>query len=162
MNATERFFYDHAGFSYDPETETSEQGHARCARELAQAELEGKRRGWIVEAFPDDLPVMDDDVGSRELVESGQAVNLQVWLRAGPDCDPDEISDILGVLGGVVVPSEDDPYVRVVGAELALEALESLTQLLGHCDRLVSLESPPQRARLSSRRKDRPCTSDES
>jgi hypothetical protein len=36
MNAT-RFFYAHAGWAYNPATETKQQGRWRCARELAHA-----------------------------------------------------------------------------------------------------------------------------
>ena len=38
MNSTEQFFYDNAGWAYDPKTETSDQGRQRCARSLAVAE----------------------------------------------------------------------------------------------------------------------------
>ena len=34
MTKQEQFFYDHAGWSYDPKTETPEQGRERCAKDL--------------------------------------------------------------------------------------------------------------------------------
>ena len=37
MNA-QQFFYDHAGFSYNPATETRDQGKIRSASDLARAE----------------------------------------------------------------------------------------------------------------------------
>lgn len=124
MNGTEaeRFFYDHAGYSHGPE-ETAEQGRERCARELAAAEAAALAAGWWA-TTEEDPDVMDDDAGSRELVESGQAVNLTVVLWGPPEADvligrPVEH----GSLGGVVVASDTDPYVRVVAAELAAEAI---------------------------------------
>jgi hypothetical protein len=32
MKINEQFFYDNAGFSYNPETESEEHGKLRCAR----------------------------------------------------------------------------------------------------------------------------------
>lgn len=41
----EQFFYEHAGYSYDPLTETPEQGRQRGATVLAQAERESRDAG---------------------------------------------------------------------------------------------------------------------
>ena len=38
------FFFTHAGYSYDPKTETPEQGRAKCAQRLAEAEEEADRQ----------------------------------------------------------------------------------------------------------------------
>lgn len=38
LTKQEQFFYDHGGISYNPDTETQDQGHERNARELAAAE----------------------------------------------------------------------------------------------------------------------------
>lgn len=82
------FFYEHAGYSYGPE-ETRAEGRARCARELAIAELTARERGWHVETSPDENGPMEDDAGSVELVASGSHVCLDVWLMAGTDADPE-------------------------------------------------------------------------
>lgn len=113
LSVDERFFFDHAGWSEPP-------GREACARELAAAEAWARGRGYRV-VTEDDPYVMDDDAGSVELVASGEYVNLVVVLVSDEyvPCP----HNVLGSLGGVVVSSEDDPYVRVVGAELAAEAM---------------------------------------
>lgn len=112
----EQFFYEHAGRSWHPETETEEQGAIRGARELAAAEAEGKRRGWWVSIEHDPEGPMEDDVGSVEYVESGEGVCLEAFLWADRDVPLASLCDI-------VVSSEDDPYMRVVAAELMSQAL---------------------------------------
>lgn len=111
------FFYEHAGYGYDPARETAEQGRQRCAEELARAEELAASRGWYVDTQTDwDVP--DDDADSRGLVERGEMVNLLVTLR-------DEDGQMLACLGAVTVPSDDDPYIRVCGAELASDVLST-------------------------------------
>lgn len=109
------FFYEHAGWSYDPDVETSEQGRQRCARSLAMAEDVASDLGWTY-TVQTDWDVEPDDAGSVELVASGEMVNLMVTLY-------NEDGDLLALIGGVVVPSEDADYVRVVKAELAYEII---------------------------------------
>jgi hypothetical protein len=55
MNERESFFYDNAGWSYDPIVETEHEARKRGARELAQAELEYEVSGFhtVVEPDPD-------------------------------------------------------------------------------------------------------------
>lgn len=109
------FFHEHAGWSYDPLVETSEQGRERCARLLAMAEDVANDLDWYY-TIEDDWDVLEDDAGSVELVASGEMRNLMVTLY-------NEQGDILAAIGGVVVPSEDDDYVRVIKAELAYEII---------------------------------------
>jgi hypothetical protein len=45
LTPAERFFYEHAGYCYDPKRETPCEGRVRCARELAAAEAWGKEYG---------------------------------------------------------------------------------------------------------------------
>lgn len=124
MNADESFFHEHAGWHYDPASETSEQGRERTARELANAEQYAREHGWWAEIEPDP-DVMEDDVDSVGLVERGEMVNLSVTLFAPAEGNPviRAGGNVLGSLGGIVVPSESDPYLRVVAAELAAEAM---------------------------------------
>ncbi len=56
MSAREQFFYDNAGYSCNPPTETEEQGHIRCAKELADDHV--LRRGCG--AYPKGSGVMND------------------------------------------------------------------------------------------------------
>lgn len=121
MDEREKFFYDHAGWSHDPATETSEQGRERCARELAAAEREMRSRGWHAIVQEDDFGPMEDDAGSVELVASGEMVNLEVILLS--DDHAPCVHNVLGSLCSIVVPGPDDPYIRVVTAELAAEAI---------------------------------------
>ncbi len=104
MTDNERFFYDNAGWSYDTQTETSEEGRERCAVKLAEAELWAKAEGVKVEW------VIDNE-------------------RWDADCDceaPEEIFGCILTLGEESVslwsigdPDEDDK--RVFEAELASE-----------------------------------------
>lgn len=115
LSDAEQFFYDNAGYSYDPATESREEGRARCARALAAAEDYGRRHGWRVE-YDEDPDVMEDDVDSVGMVARGEAVNLTVTLR---DAD----GEFLGSLAGVVVPNDQDPYLRAVAAQLMEDAM---------------------------------------
>lgn len=110
------FFYEHAGYSYQAAKETAEEGRKRCARELAVAEEYALTNGWDVRTETDPDGPMDDDAGSVQLVAAGEAVCLIVSLY-----DDDDL--LLGSIGNVIVSSETDDYVRVVGAELASEAM---------------------------------------
>lgn len=109
------FFHEHAGYSY-PAGASLGARHDNALR-LARAEETATRRGWFV-SLRDDPEPMADDVGTLEAVEAGELVNLAVVLR-------DEDGRELASLWGVAVPTEDDPYLRVVGAELALDVLTS-------------------------------------
>jgi hypothetical protein len=112
----EQFFYDHAGFSYDPETQTAEEGRWECARKLRGAEVRAASLGWEVRWEEDPEPIWDDDV-ERETTDYPQ------WWAVLFDSE----GNVLGSLGSVDLgPDKDpwsDPYGRVVAAELAWEAL---------------------------------------
>lgn len=118
MDDRERFFFEHAGYGYNPAHETAEEGRERCARELAAAEREMIRRGWSIRV-EDDPDVMEDDAGTVEEVAAGNWLNLVVDLL-------DEDGDLLQCLGGVTVLTEEGynaPYVTVCGVEMADEQL---------------------------------------
>lgn len=109
----ERFFYEHAGWSYDPKTETSEQGRRRCAKRLAQAEAFAKRHRMRFEWSK-------DDITNRSFTDEGPEYRLYQVLAYldGRVC---------GSLGGVDFGQHgkpaSEPYARVVEAELALDPL---------------------------------------
>jgi hypothetical protein len=46
MSEAEKFFYEHGGYSYDPEKETREQGRRRMARDAARAMQIALEHGW--------------------------------------------------------------------------------------------------------------------
>jgi hypothetical protein len=118
------FFYEQAACSYDPKTETIEEGTLRGAIHLAKAEAEAKRRGWWVTTVTDPEGPMEDDAGSVEYVESGEGVclNVDLWRDSG-GIGLIRDDERLQSLGNVIVPDSSDPYIRVVGAELASEQL---------------------------------------
>lgn len=105
----EQLFFQHAGWSYDPATETADQGKERCARELAHAEAWGKRAGvtftW----------------------ENDWSVDHQKEYDCYEDGGPSTCEGCVAWLSGEVVASLwciDDAtaeYRRVVEAELASE-----------------------------------------
>lgn len=130
------FFYDHAGYSYDPVRETAEEGRQRCARDLAAAES-------AYRADPDMFVVWEvDDIdsdffGAGESAEDEPHALYQCLLCRDTEGKPDVIrgydptdgiferpGKIVGSLGGIDLgeyPNPDDPYKRVIVAEMYAE-----------------------------------------
>lgn len=105
------FFYLNAGWSYDPQTESSEDGRTRCAQSLALAEFQALSRGW---SFQWEL----DGMTNREWTDEGE--ETATWQCTARD----ENGEVRGALCGIDFASGEpwgDPYRRVVEAELALE-----------------------------------------
>lgn len=142
MDALEQFYYDNAGYSYNPATETAEEGRVHDARQLAMAErfaaFVGIRYEWqddweignhaeyfCADAYP-------DNDGNPETCEM-----VSMW-NAG---------ELVGSLG--CVDDAGSIYRRVVEAELASEYLSERLEYLrgeinGQCIswfELVELES---------------------
>lgn len=117
-----QFFYDHAGYSHDPRTETEEQGHRRCAAELAMAHAllaEAVDAGAVIVHWDID-EYRDDDVDYD---------NVEVMT-----CAIEADGDFLAALAGIHLDrwaSGRDPYCDVIEAELALEAESELREILG-------------------------------
>src|SRR5688500_4393411 len=103
-----RFFFDRAGYSYDPATESPFQGRWRAARVLTDAERRLREGEYWVDVVPDDLPWDGDFPYDGPL--------WIVSLYRGPWWE----QELLGSLSGVACP-QGDPYLRVVAAELAAE-----------------------------------------
>jgi hypothetical protein len=105
-----RFFYDHAGYSYDARNgETPFQGRWRAAQTLTDAEQRLREGPYYIGIEPDDRP-WDGDTpydGPLWIVDLWEGV--YPWDR-----------ELLGSIGGVAA-EPDDPYLRVVAAELAAE-----------------------------------------
>ena len=112
----ELFFFDRAGYSYDPKTETATQGRWRGALALADAERRARENVWTAEWEPD------------------------VWPHGHAGCDCEHLEHMSCVLydrRGVVLASlgsicgaGQNGYARVVEAELALEALAEIQSAL--------------------------------
>jgi len=115
MTDRETFFYENAGWSYDPKAETSDQGRRRCARSLAEAEAWAERVGLEAE--------WSEDYEGGDIFgdEAHGGPYYQAWVRdsegwcvaslGGIDSDPCPTG------GGRLTP-----YARVIEAELFAEA----------------------------------------
>lgn len=112
MNYTAKaFFFEHAGYSYDPATETKAEGHNRTACQLACAEEWAAKEGFVFEWE-------QDNITNREFTDEGTEYYL--WCVVMRDADSNEVQS----LGGVDFGEEgnySDPYARVCQAELAIQ-----------------------------------------
>lgn len=123
-----RFFMEHGGYCTPP-------GRAACALAMARAEEEGEKRG-LVFWFEDEEDSWESVHGEGEGACPAPAIALICAVFAAEDCDEDEgvIGDMrpkkqaipLASVGMVGLDRLSDPYLRVVRAELLLEALAYL------------------------------------
>lgn len=124
LSESAQFFFDQAGFSWDPKKETEHEGRLRCAQQLANAEAHAKRVGL---SFEWSL----DDITSQEF--SDEKPYYQLWV-----CVAWRGNKVVGSCGGIDFgrggqPS-GNPYKRVMEAELSLEDYhEALNQLDAEC-----------------------------
>jgi hypothetical protein len=114
LTEAEQFFYDHAGWSWDPKVETPEQGRIRCAHDLAAAEERLKAGPYMTIVEPESDPMLDKDN------DLPQWCVLLYEMGEYPGDDT-----IIGSLGCIDCETDDDPYIRVVSAELALEHIDA-------------------------------------
>lgn len=110
MTNDERFFYDNAGYSHDPKTQTEEQGHVETAQALARAELFAVENGWIFTWELDPHADPNDWDGEGPMGEEAWGCILTVPGDSRTES-----------LWSIWDPTRE--YQRVVQAELALEAL---------------------------------------
>jgi len=116
------FFYKHTGYSYDPKTETADEGRARCAVALATAENIANNHGVWFEWSPDDCT-------NRTFTDEGE--EYQLWQCAAycHDINDGAPPHLLASLGGIDLGPDGHartPYHRVIEAELAAESLSQL------------------------------------
>lgn len=113
-----QFFFKHAGFSYDPKTETKTQGRIRCARSLAHAEQTARELDWRFE-WSDDWSL---GCSHKEFYGADSA-----YAEREPEtCESCLLFDGDRVLASLsCIDDADDNYRRVIQAELALEALHT-------------------------------------
>ncbi len=106
------FFYHNAGYSYDPSKESPINGRIRCAQALTDAELWACQEGYSYEwrldgSYSDEFSDEPDPWGLWECImrnSEGEPTQHLCGIDFGRDGDP-----------------WNDPYRRVVQAELALE-----------------------------------------
>jgi hypothetical protein len=109
------FFFEHAGYSYDPDRESRIDGRERCARALATAEAWASAEGYVFEWRV-------DSIDSSEYAAELPAYDLWYCLLRAPGTN-----GVLASLGGIDFGRDGDPYQRnqhykrVVEAELADE-----------------------------------------
>lgn len=110
------FFHKHAGYSYDPATETKEQGRRRCAKDLANAEALARNAGYVYRWQ------IDQETDSREF--SDRRPYYALWCCICLSSDGGLVlASLFGIDFGRDGQPWGNPYKRVVEAELALEAL---------------------------------------
>lgn len=110
------FFYANAGYSYNPKTETQEQGKLRCAKSLAKAERNAASAGITFEWEFDQEGCSGCDCKSDECKCSTGEEHETLCCSAR-----DSEGKVCASLCGICEPSRE--YRRVVQAELASEAL---------------------------------------
>lgn len=130
-----RFFFEHAGYSYDPKTQTADDGRAECAEALAEAEsvlLEAMRCADVGCQWENDDPELlgyrkrnpwtpNEEMDGTDFRRSCEQVCI--WHR-----NEDGRCTYLASLGGITDATQ--AYRRVVRAELALEALADLRRIV--------------------------------
>jgi hypothetical protein len=115
LTESEAFFYEHAGYSYDPASERPTSGRTRGAIHLAYAEREAARRGWETRW---DIDADADIIPTDNYFVSGEPQ----WVAALVTDEGEIIAALYGIDLGTADPN-GDPYARVVAAELAYETL---------------------------------------
>lgn len=128
-----QFFLKHAGYSYDPKTQTPIQGRIRGARALARAEREARDGGfyytWELDDYLSSEWIPDNEDGGRNCDP------WQTWRCAMFRADNQEtnarggcVASLHGIDLGRDGEPWGDPYKRVVEAELAIDGLTNPPQ----------------------------------
>lgn len=115
LTTNEYFFYENAGYSYDPKTESDEAGRLRCAKEMAADEAKVAQLidglGWHYEWDWDECPDLS------WMSEEEQSEPHEVLCCRLADADDNTLASCCGIT------DPDSNYRRVMEAELAGEAL---------------------------------------
>jgi hypothetical protein len=119
-----QFFLRHAGYCFDPKTETEIQGRRRCAKALAEAERRGTELGLSIE-WEDDRDADTSFLDQKDLFDDDDRANARFHRAIVRDAD----GTVRAVLGGIHENVALDGFretMRVVRAELFSEALAAL------------------------------------
>lgn len=113
MQTPYKFFLAHAGYNYDPKTETPIQGARRCARMLAKSEKHARDNGisfsWEI----------DQEIDSSDFDDSSDHWSL--WVCTAYDANGKVCGSLSGIDLGRDGSPYGDPYKRVVEAQIACE-----------------------------------------
>jgi len=107
------FFREHAGYSYDPLTETADEGREKCAAIMAAAEAWARDAGYSFDWR------IDDDIDSRDFSDAQPPYRL--WMCGMFDADGIMVRALGGVDFGRDGEPWGNPYRRVCEADLAVE-----------------------------------------
>jgi hypothetical protein len=132
LTPEEKFFYDHAGFSFNPKTETEEQGKVNCAKQRVKAVKYAEDHGWNYEWHADQNGCECEDGADHE-------VEYCILFDHGT---------VIESVGGVCNATAE--YRRVVEADLALEVMTHREQkaTLPPAPKPVLLLTPEQHTAL--------------
>ena len=125
MNAYQ-FFLKHAGYSYDPKTETVMQGRIRGARALAKDERDARNGGftyvWSIDEMSTSAEFDNDDFNGSN------SDPWQLWQCAMLNAEGRIVNSLHGIDFGRDGSPWGDAYRRVVEAELAGEGMTNEPQ----------------------------------
>jgi hypothetical protein len=117
LSNREFFFYQNAGYSFDPSKETAEQGRIRCAKSYAADEKQASEFGFIFEWNQDEIGCDCAEI-ENGIEEPHDVLCCLVYDAEG--------KTVLASLSGICEPSTT--YRKVVEAELAGEAIEQFVK----------------------------------
>lgn len=115
LTPAQQFFFEHAGWGYDPSTETKEEGRTRGAIALAAAESEAREKGYSFEWGI--CPLGDSSDFSDELPA------WSLWACICRNSEGESVSNLHAIDFGRDGTPWGSTYRRVVEAEMAMEAL---------------------------------------
>ena len=126
MKTPLKFFYNHAGYSYDPKHETIRQGKTKCARALASAEAAAREGGfcfkWSIDPHSTSAEFDNDDF------RGSNSDPWQLWQCCMFNSDGGTVNSLHGIDFGRDGNPWSDPYRRVVEAEIAMDGITNPPQ----------------------------------
>jgi hypothetical protein len=121
MDPDEQFFYDHAGYSFDPKKDKdAEAGHVRSAKALAAAER------WLARQPGHTITwERDEDYNPDDYERPMPAIGWGCIVSVNGERRPPGTESLWGITFGDETQNEPwfNPYARVVVAELASELM---------------------------------------
>lgn len=116
MTKQQQFFYDNAGYSWDPKKETEKQGRYNSARRYAKAEMQALRDGVTFQWEIDPNGCIGCDCGSSTC-ECSSGESHHTFYCIARTADGTDGASLHGICG--LTPE----YKRVIEAELASEII---------------------------------------